>query len=204
MTVSTLGRPDMRISSRILEAAIAALTIALLAPALADPPPHAPAHGFRAKHRNQARFVSHAGTEWELDYGIRSGNCDRRAIGTALGGIAGALIANRVADDDDNRTVATLIGAAAGAFIGNRIGRHIDKADEACIGHALELGETGKPVNWTNEDTGVSYQVVPSAARDRDGSTCREFTFTAVTGSDRSTRRGLGCESQPGVWQIVE
>ncbi len=193
----------MRIKSLIVPSIIASLAIALTAPAFAQPPSHAPAHGFRAKQRNQVKYVGHAGFEWERDYGIRSGNCDRRAIATALGGITGALIANRVADED-NRTVATLIGAAAGALIGNRIGRNIDKADEACVGHALELGETGQPVRWTNEDSGVSYQVVPGAARDRDGSACREFTFTAVSGTERSTRRGLGCESEPGAWQIVQ
>ena len=197
----------MPISLRTIRSAIVVLAVTLSVPALAQPngrpPAHAPAHGLRAKQQGQPAYVSHAGNEWELDFGIKSGNCDRRAISTALGGITGALIANRVADEE-NRTVATLIGAAAGAFIGNRIGRNIDKADEACIGHALELGEAGQPVSWTNEESGVSYQVVPGAARDRDGSTCREFTFTAVDGSDRSRRRGLGCESEPGVWQVVE
>ncbi|MGD8324883.1 MAG: RT0821/Lpp0805 family surface protein [Gammaproteobacteria bacterium] len=193
----------MRISSLIVPSVIAAMGIALSAPAVAQPPDHAPAHGFRAKQKNQTRFTGHAGYEWDLDFGVKSGNCDRRAIATALGGITGAYIANRVADDD-NKTVATLIGAAAGALIGNRIGRNIDKADEACIGHALELGDSGRPVSWTNEETGVAYQVVPGADRSRNGSNCREFTFTATSGSDRSTRQGLGCESEPGVWQIVE
>jgi surface antigen len=194
----------MRLSSRSVPSLTATLVIAVSLPALAQPPAHAPAHGFRAKQKDQTHvvFVGRAGHEWDLDYGIKSGNCDRRAIATALGGITGALIANRVADE--NRTVATLIGAAAGAFIGNRIGRNIDKADEACIGHALELGETGRPVNWKNEDTGVTYQVVPGADRQRNGSLCREFTFTATTGSDKSTRQGLGCETEAGVWQIVE
>lgn len=190
--------------SRTASVILASSVVALSLPAAADPPGHAPAHGWRAKqHGERHHHVSHAGYEWELDYGIQSGNCDRRAIGTALGGITGAVIANHVADSE-NRTVATLIGAAAGALIGNRIGRNIDKADEACLGHALELGTAGQVVHWTNEDTGVSYQVVPGADRDRDGSTCREFDFTAVTGSDRSTRRGLACETERGVWQVVE
>jgi len=193
----------MRITSLITSSIVASLAMALFAPAFAQPPAHAPAHGFRAKQKNQTRFTGRAGIEWEHDFGIQSGNCDRRAIATALGGITGAFIANRVADDD-NRTVATLIGAAAGALIGNRIGRNIDKADEACIGHALDLGDAGQPVRWTNEDTAVDYQVVPGADRERNGSTCREFTFTAVAGPERSTRQGLGCESEPGVWQIVE
>lgn len=193
----------MSTTSRIVRAVVAALAVALLVPAMAQPPAHAPAHGYRAKQKARVTYTGFAGMVWEQDYGIKSGNCDRRAIATAIGGIAGAFIANRVAEDD-NKTVATLIGAAAGALIGNRIGRNIDKADEACIGHALELGETGQTVRWTNEATGVAYQVVPGATRSRNGATCREFTFTAVEGSDRSTRRGLGCESEPGVWQIVE
>ena len=197
----------MLISSRIIRSVIVVMAVTLSVSALAQPrgrpPEHAPAHGLRAQQRSQVAYVSHAGNEWDLDFGIKSGNCDRRAISTALGGITGALIANHVADEE-NRTVATLIGAAAGALIGNRIGRNIDKADEGCIGHALELGESGRPVSWTNDDTGVSYQVVPGATRDRDGSTCREFTFTAVNGSEKSKREGLGCESEPGVWQIVQ
>lgn len=199
---------EMRTPSLIVWAAMASLALAFGAPAVAQPPNHAPAHGYRAKQKHrqpttQVVFIGHAGYEWTQDYGVRSGNCDRRAIGTALGGLTGALIANQVADGD-NRTVATLIGAAAGAFIGRRIGRNIDKADEACIGHALELGESGKPVSWTNEVTGVNYQVVPGADRNRNGLTCRAFTFTATSGSDRQTRQGLGCEAEPGVWQIVE
>lgn len=189
--------------SRAALAILASSVVALSLPAVADPPPHAPAHGWRAKQNGQKHHIGHGGYEWELDYGVQSGSCDRRAIATALGSVAGALIANRVADDD-NRTVATLIGAAAGALIGNRIGRNFDKADEGCLGHALELGKTGQAVSWTNEATGVSYRVVPGADRDRDGAACREFNFTAVAGSEKSTRQGLACESERGVWQVVQ
>ncbi|MGW8370548.1 MAG: glycine zipper 2TM domain-containing protein, partial [Gammaproteobacteria bacterium] len=126
---------------------MAAVVIAWGAPAVADPPAHAPAHGWRAKQGQVGHVghVGHSGSAWELDYGILSGNCDRQRIATVVGGITGGLIANRVADSD-NRTVATLIGAAAGAFVGNRIGKRLDDADEACIGHALELGKTGQTI----------------------------------------------------------
>ncbi len=192
--------------SRAAASILLASAITLAAPALADPPDHAPAHGWRAKQRGgkgQKVYVGQTGAEWAFDYGVQSGNCDRRAIGTAIGGIAGAVIANRVASEE-NRTVATLIGAAAGALIGNRIGRNFDKADEACLGHALEIGAVGQPVRWTNETTGVNYQVVPGARRDRNGSPCREFSFTATAGSDNSTRQSIACESQLGVWQVVQ
>jgi surface antigen len=190
--------------SRAASAILASSVIALSLPAVADPPAHAPAHGWRAKQKGQKHHhIGHSGYEWELDYGVRSGSCDRRAIATALGSVAGAYIANRVAEPE-NRTVATLIGAAAGALIGNRIGRNFDKPDEACLGHALELGNAGQAVSWTNEATGVSYRIVPGADRDRTGSTCREFNLTAIADYGRSSRQGLACESERGVWQIVE
>ncbi|MDX1563016.1 MAG: glycine zipper 2TM domain-containing protein, partial [Gammaproteobacteria bacterium] len=158
----------MRTRSLLASSIVATVALAVTVPVAAQPPAHAPAHGFRAKQEKRASYAGRAGIEWTQDYGVTSGNCDRRAIATALGSIAGAVIANRVADED-NRTVATLIGAAAGALIGNRIGRNIDKSDEACIGHALELGETGQAVTWVNDDTGVSYRIVPGADRRRDG-----------------------------------
>jgi surface antigen len=188
--------------SKAAAAVLASSVVALALPALADPPAHAPAHGWRAKQKGPKVYVGHTGYEWDLDYGVQSGHCDRRAIGTAIGGVTGALIANRVADE--NRTVATLIGAAAGAFIGNRIGRNFDKADEACLGHALEVGAMGQPVRWTNDTTGVSYQVVPGADRKRNGSPCREFSFMAAAGSEKSTRTGLACESERGMWQVMQ
>ena len=175
---------------------LASIVVTLSARALADPPPHAPAHGWRAKH------VGHTGYEWDQDFGVIAGTCDRRAIATALGAVVGGAIANRVAEPE-NRTVATIIGIAAGAVIGNRIGREIDRSDEACIGHALELGATGRVVVWQNESTGVSYQLTPGADRKQDGSPCREFTLVAMAGSEKSTRQGLACESERGGWEVV-
>lgn len=186
----------MRTTARVTSFISAALIISLAAPAFAQPPAHAKAHGWRAKH------VGHTGVEWELDYGITSGRCNREEVATVVGGVVGGFIANRVADE--NRKIATLIGAVAGALIGNRIGERLDEADQACFGHSLELGKRGQTVSWTNETTGVSYQMVPGADRDRNGAACREFDLLAVSGSDRSSKKGLACQSASGVWEIVE
>jgi surface antigen len=197
---------DMRSKTATVSGIVAALVIAWSAPAAADPPAHAPAHGWRAKQAGRvpyARHVGHSGATWEADFGILSGNCNRQEIATVVGGITGGLIANRVADSD-NRTVATLIGAAAGAFIGNRVGKRLDDADEACIGHALELGKTGQTVNWSNEATGVAYQLIPGADRERNGSQCREFSLRMTDSGRRSRENGLACQSARGVWEIVQ
>ena len=188
----------MKTGTKLMSAVSAMLLISFTTHALAQPPAHAKAHGYRAKH------VGHTGVEWDLDFGITSGTCNRKEVATVLGGLAGGLLANRIADDSDNRAIATLIGAAAGAFIGNRIGDRLDDADQACVGHALELGDRGQTVNWTNESTGVRYQVVPGADRVSNGRQCREFDMVAVDGSQRASERGLACQSDRGVWQIVE
>jgi len=186
----------MNTITKLVSTSLVAAVVGLSGPALADPPPHAKAHGWRAKH------VGHTGYEWDVDYGVTAGTCNRKAIATVLGGVTGGYIANRVADGD-NRTIATIIGAAAGALIGNRIGRALDAADEACVGHALELADGGRPVRWTNESTGVSYQVRPGEDRMRNGVACREFDILASRGDDRSSSHGLACQSARGVWEVV-
>jgi surface antigen len=170
-------------------------------PAAADPPNHAPAHGWRKKH--DPYYVGYSGRQWESDFDISSGSCNRQAVATVLGGVVGGVVASRVASSD-NRTVATIIGAVAGAVIGNRIGRELDEADRGCFGHALEIARSGQRVTWTNDATQVRYELAPGADRQRDGSACREFTLVTVAGKEKSTGRGLACQAQPGVWQVVQ
>jgi surface antigen len=169
--------------------------------ALADPPRHAPAHGWRKKH--DPEYVGYTGTRWERDYDIREGRCNRDAIGAVLGGIAGAAIGSRIGDGD-GRTVAIIAGTALGALIGSRIGRSIDDGDRACIGHALEVGTAGRNVVWQNAATGVNYVVVPGGGSKSGTSTCRNFTLIALADGKKSTQQGLACQSKPGMWQIAK
>lgn len=104
------------------------------APALADPPPHAPAHGRRAK---EAAFYA--------DRYYRSGDYPVRALsssdriyrgqdgryycrrpdgttGLIIGGIGGAVLGNLIAPGD-SKTLGTIVGAGAGALIGRAIER---------------------------------------------------------------------------------
>ena len=186
--------------------AFSAVALVLIAaawslPALADPPRHAPAHGWRRHH--DADYVGYTGERWENDYEISSGRCNRQAIATAVGVVVGGAIASQVAKPE-NRTVATLIGAAAGALIGHKIGHELDEADRGCFGHALEIGKSGQRVVWTNESTRVRYELSPGRDRRRNGAVCREFTLVAVAGGRRSSQVGVACRSQVGSWEVVE
>lgn len=178
---------------------VSLLAASWMAQSFADPPPHAPAHGWRKKHDRY--YIGYTGREWERDYDIHLGRCNREIIGAVLGGAVGGAIGSRVADRDD-RVVGTIVGAAVGALIGAKIGRELDEGDRACIGHALELGVDGRRVVWENVNTNVRYELVPHGGTKKDGVACRDFTLTVVAGAEKSSRRAKGCQTAPGVWQI--
>ena len=165
--------------------------------AQADPPAHAPAHGWRKKNDpGYVGYSGYTGQHWENDYGVRSGRCNTDAILGAVGAVAGGVVGNRTASSG-NRTVATIIGAVIGGVVGAKIGDAIDDRDRDCIGHSLELVEPGKTVTWRNPSSGVDYVVQPT----RDlANGCREFELVA----DRSGRKQKdlmrACRDEGGAW----
>jgi surface antigen len=187
----------MRITAKAALLVLSSLTVTVSA--FADPPAHAPAHGWRKK--NDPYYVGYTGQRWERDFDISTGSCNRQEIATVVGAIAGGAIANRIADE--HRTVATIVGVIAGAVIGNRIGRELDEADRGCFGHALEIAQAGQRVSWTNEAVGVRYELSPGNASPRHGASCREYTLVTVSGRQRSSQSGVACQQQPGVWQAA-
>ena len=166
---------------------------------LADPPSHAPAHGWRKQH--DPYYVGYTGRRWDRDYGISTGRCNREAVATVLGGVIGGAVGSKVGNDE-NRTIAIIIGAAAGALIGNLIGREIDAADRSCVGHALEVGQPGHVVTWRNPDTGIQYQMVLGTNDGQHGANCREYMLLGIADDEKSFRRGVACQAEPGVWKM--
>ena len=111
----------------------AALAIAVAlpaAPALADPPAWAPAHGYREKHDDhhyEPRVMRRGDRYWRGDDGRYYCKRNDGTTGLIIGAAGGALI-GRTIDSEGDRTTGTIIGAAAGAIIG----RAIDKGDARC------------------------------------------------------------------------
>jgi surface antigen len=172
--------------------------IACSASLLADPPAHAPANGWRKKH--DADYTGYSGVQWQTDYEVTTGHCNREAIATVVGGVVGGTIAHRVAEE--HPVVATIVGAAIGALIGNKVGEKLDEADKGCVGHALELAKPGQVVTWANDSTGVRYEMSPGSDRTQNGKVCRDFKLTAASGQNKSSKSGVACQSTGGVWQI--
>jgi len=188
-------RPTRQLLARMIVGA--ALTLPCIA--LATPPSWAPAHGWRKK--NDPTYAGYSGREWDHDYGVRTGRCDRTEIGAVLGGVAGAAVGAEVGKGD-NRVVAMVVGTVIGAAIGAEIGRRMDKTDRHCVGHALELADAGQTVSWSNPSTRVSYQLTPlDKGANEDG--CRKFRLVATGGFGLSEGRTVACAGPDGVWNLA-
>ena len=191
----------MQMTSRIHLAALAALASILALPALADPPSHAPAHGWRKKH--DPYYVGYTGRQWSDDYGVRSGRCDRDRVGAALGAVAGGAIGAAVSDGDD-RLIAILAGATIGAVIGHEIGDRMDDRDRACFGHSLELLEDGRRVEWAGSGRDTIYTLVPYSRFERDGKVCRRFSLVRLVDGRQVKKQGSACHYGDGDWRMVK
>ncbi|MFA7585653.1 MAG: glycine zipper 2TM domain-containing protein [Novosphingobium sp.] len=127
-----------------MKKSVLAITLAAFAlpaaPALADPPPWAPAHGHRAKQKNdyyrtydrygrysEPRVIRRSDRIWRGRDGRYYCRRDNGTTGLIIGGAVGALI-GRELDGGRDRTVGTIIGAAGGALLG----RSIDRGDLRC------------------------------------------------------------------------
>jgi surface antigen len=180
------------------------ISLAIAAPvSLADPPPHAPAHGWRKK--NDPYYVGYTGRQWTDDYGIRSGRCDRDRshVATAVGAVAGGVIGNEVASGD-NKLIAILAGAAIGGVIGNEIDKELDDDDRRCFGHSLELLEDGSRVRWDGSRPNMFYSLTPTGRFERDGRVCRRFTLVRDWDGKKITRDAKACRHGEGEWRLIK
>ena len=124
--------------------------------------------------------------------------CNSRAVGQVLGGVAGAAVGNRVAKGGD-RAAATVGGAVIGVLIGGEIGRQIDRDNQACIGQALEFAPAGQRIAWPAE-TGRRYAVVPGQVINRKGQACRTYGAEVQTSRGWQKTIGVACRRADGVW----
>jgi len=180
----------------------AALTLAILSPAFADPPPWAPAHGYRNRYPDQyeqPRLLPWHGRVYESPY-IRDGRCDRDTLGAVLGGVVGGVAGSQIGKGT-GRTAATIAGTVIGILVGRSIGRSMNASDQQCTGQALEYAPDQASVYWRNPDNGTDYSVTPiDTWRNQDGRYCREYSTRAVIGGRSEQVYGRACRQADGSW----
>ena len=170
------------------------------APLSAEPPPWAPAWGYRAKYNhNKKHRVQQA---YNAPYDIGLGRCNRDLVGGLLGGAAGGLLGAQIGKGK-GRLAAVAAGTLLGFLVGNSIGRSMDEVDQKCLEQSLEHAEDGQQITWNNPDSGAQYQITPTKTIEvAEGRYCREYTTTATVGGKAETVYGRACRQPDGAWQI--
>ena len=179
-------------------------SVTVLESAYADPPPWAPAWGYRAKHKgkNKGKW-KHKQPQYAyaVPYGIDLGRCNRDILGGVLGGATGAAAGSTIGSGD-GKTAAIIGGAILGVLVGGAIGSYMDDVDQNCIGQALEHAGDGETINWNSG--GNQYAVTPvSTQQISDNSYCREYTTTGVIGGKAESLYGRACRQPDGSCQFV-
>jgi len=182
----------------------AALAACLATPALAKPPPWAPAHGYRNKQQDSLDYrplLPWHDRDYRNPY-IHGGHCDRERLGVVLGGVLGGATGSRIGKGD-GRTAATIAGTVIGILVGRSIGRHMDAADQQCTGQVLEHAPDRNTINWIDPDSGAEYLVTPTRTfRHQDGRYCREYTTRALVGGRQQETWGQACRQPDGSWAM--
>jgi|GraSoiStandDraft_4_1057263.scaffolds.fasta_scaffold58827_2 uncharacterized protein YcfJ len=125
-----------------MRAIVIAVTLAgVAAPAFADPPPWAPAHGRRAKdaavydsrarqaavydsrgHYAEPRVIHDESQVWRGNDGRYYCKRSNGTTGLVVGAAVGALVGREI-DGGRDRTTGTILGAAGGALLGREIAK---------------------------------------------------------------------------------
>ena len=209
--------------------ALAALVF-LPAPAPADPPPWAPAHGWRAKHGDDERYEhrhkkhkhKHKHRHDEVRYEHRHApppvivdaddyHRHGRAVGidqgtchkAVVGGLVGAAAGGFLGSKvgkGDGQLAATAAGTVLGYLIGSSVGRTMDQVDQNCVGQALERAPDQRTVAWRDPDQGADYSVTPTRTFQEAGRYCRDYVMNAVVGGEPTRVFGTACRNPDGTW----
>jgi surface antigen len=197
--MNTNQRPGVRVRRLLgLSVAVLAAVTLITEPAWADPPPWAPAHGYRAKHKQKGHYHN---SGYRAPFDIDLGRCNRETLGALLGGGAGAAAGTQIGSGS-GRTAAIIGGTVIGFLVGGSIGRAMDQLDQYCVGQALEYAPDGSDITWVGADQG-RYQVEPLRTFEQSGSYCREYTATATIGGRSQQTYGTACRQPDGAWKLM-
>lgn len=186
-----------RIRTGLLGLALA-LTLAAPVPVSADPPPWAPAHGWRAKQKGK-QAKQHRG--YVAPFGIGEGTCRRELLGSVLGGVAGAAAGTQIGKGG-GRLVAVAGGTILGIIVGGALGRAMDRQDLNCVGQVLEHAADRQQVAWTAPEG--AYAVQPVSTFRSAGAYCREYVTRATIGGREQTVHGTACRQPDGAWRLMD
>ncbi len=184
--------------TKLFRTAVTAVSlIALTTPVMADPPAHAPAHGWRAKHDGQ-RHKHKQPKHYPAPIDYDAGHCAQTEIGAVLGGVAGGVLGSTIGKGDGN-IAATIGGVVVGVLLGGSIGQTMEQQDQSCAGRLLATVPDGRSAGFINK-RGHETVIRPLDTFERRNRTCRSYTATAVIAGSPDTISGIACLDDRGRW----
>lgn len=126
----------------------------------------------------------------------------KASIGAFGGAAFGGLIAAAAGGGGAAIAGAVIGGALLGAFAGNALDQRDKRLAAEAQQRALENAPTGKPVAWTNPDTGHSGTVTPTRTYQAAGGYCREFQNNVTIGGKDEKAYGTACRQPDGSWKV--
>src|SRR6266700_6282889 len=124
----------------------------------------------------------------------------------AIGGLGGADFGGLIAAAAGGGGAAIAGAVIGGALLGGLAGNMLDQRDKRMAAEAqqraLESAPTGKPVAWTNPDTGHSGTVTPTRTYHSGNGYCREFQNDVIIGGKSEKAYGTACRQPDGSWKV--
>ena len=133
-------------------------------------------------------------------------NGPKQGFGQVAGGVTGALVGSQFGSGS-GKLAATALGAVVGTMVGGEIGRRLDEADQRALydaqHKALEFGNPGAPVAWSNPKSGHRGEVVPGPGYKVNAFNCRDYTNTIFIDGQPQVARGTACRQPDGTWKPI-
>ena len=127
----------------------------------------------------------------------------KSSIGAFGGAAFGGLIAAAAGGGGAAIAGAVIGGALLGGLAGNMLDQRDKRMAAEAQQRALETAPTGKPVAWTNPDTGHTGTVTPTRTYQSGSGYCREFQNDVVIGGKSEKAYGTACRQPDGSWKVL-
>ncbi len=127
---------------------------------------------------------------------------------TTVGALGGGALGGLIAAAAGGNAAVIAASAVGGILLGGLIGNALDERDKRMAAEAaqraMETAPTGKPVAWSNPDSGHSGTVTPTKTyQTASGSYCREYQQTVTINGKQEKAYGTACRQPDGSWKVV-
>lgn len=125
---------------------------------------------------------------------------------TTVGAMGGAAFGGLIAAAAGGGGAAIAGAVIGGALLGGLAGNMLDQRDKRMAAEAqqraLESAPTGRPVAWSNPDSGHQGTVTPVRTYQSGDSYCREFQSNVTIGDKNERAHGTACRQPDGSWRV--